>query len=108
MQGRFAVGVGQSFFILEEQRTLSSLDSKEGYYMENGLSKMKENSPLFLSLSGCQICHPLPSNQPPLTNPTSGKVCSGCSTVLLYPRRAANVCCSLCNAVTSVPQPVKL
>ncbi|KAL2473897.1 Protein LSD1 [Forsythia ovata] len=32
-------------------------------------------------------------------------VCSGCRTVLLYPRGAANVCCSLCNAVTSVPPP---
>ncbi|XP_022845870.1 protein LOL3-like isoform X1 [Olea europaea var. sylvestris] len=32
-------------------------------------------------------------------------VCSGCRTVLLYPRGAANVCCSLCKAVTSVPPP---
>ncbi|XP_058196819.1 protein LSD1 [Rhododendron vialii] len=32
-------------------------------------------------------------------------VCSGCRTVLLYPRGATNVCCALCNAITSVPPP---
>ncbi|KAJ9548475.1 hypothetical protein OSB04_021018 [Centaurea solstitialis] len=30
-------------------------------------------------------------------------VCSGCRSILLYPRGAANVCCALCNAVTSAP-----
>lgn len=30
-------------------------------------------------------------------------VCSGCRTVLLYPRGATNVCCAICNVVTSVP-----
>ncbi|KAL3851548.1 hypothetical protein ACJIZ3_013430 [Penstemon smallii] len=30
-------------------------------------------------------------------------VCSGCRTVLLYPRGAANVCCAICNMVTAVP-----
>ncbi|KAK6932039.1 Zinc finger, LSD1-type, partial [Dillenia turbinata] len=30
-------------------------------------------------------------------------VCSGCRSVLLYPRGATNVCCALCNVVTSVP-----
>ncbi|KDP34884.1 hypothetical protein JCGZ_09172 [Jatropha curcas] len=29
--------------------------------------------------------------------------CSGCRSILLYPRGAANVCCALCNTVTSVP-----
>ncbi|KAK2975287.1 hypothetical protein RJ640_022736 [Escallonia rubra] len=28
-------------------------------------------------------------------------VCNGCRTVLLYPRGAVNVCCALCNTVTS-------
>ncbi|KAF7114378.1 hypothetical protein RHSIM_RhsimUnG0090000 [Rhododendron simsii] len=28
-------------------------------------------------------------------------VCSGCRSVLLYPRGATNVCCALCNAITS-------
>ncbi|XP_054802767.1 protein LSD1-like [Prosopis cineraria] len=32
-------------------------------------------------------------------------VCSGCRSVLLYPRGATNVCCALCNAITSVPPP---
>lgn len=32
-------------------------------------------------------------------------VCSGCRSILLYPRGAANVCCALCNAVTSAPPP---
>ncbi|XP_015883198.2 protein LSD1-like [Ziziphus jujuba] len=32
-------------------------------------------------------------------------VCSGCRSVLLYPRGASNVCCALCNSVTSVPTP---
>ncbi|KAM0001811.1 putative transcription factor Znf-LSD family [Helianthus debilis subsp. tardiflorus] len=32
-------------------------------------------------------------------------VCSGCRSILLYPRGASNVCCALCNAVTSVPPP---
>ncbi|XP_076914393.1 protein LOL2-like isoform X3 [Bidens hawaiensis] len=32
-------------------------------------------------------------------------VCSGCRTILIYPRGggASNVCCALCNAFTSVP-----
>ncbi|KVH17472.1 Zinc finger, LSD1-type [Cynara cardunculus var. scolymus] len=30
-------------------------------------------------------------------------VCSGCRSILLYPRGASNVCCALCNSVTSVP-----
>ncbi|KAL8223050.1 hypothetical protein R6Q57_020449 [Mikania cordata] len=30
-------------------------------------------------------------------------VCSGCRSILLYPRGASNVCCALCNTVTSVP-----
>lgn len=32
-------------------------------------------------------------------------MCSGCRSVLLYPRGATNVCCALCNAITSVPPP---
>ncbi|KAK4254781.1 hypothetical protein QN277_010111 [Acacia crassicarpa] len=32
-------------------------------------------------------------------------VCSGCRSILLYPRGATNVCCALCNTVTSVPPP---
>ncbi|PWA63069.1 Zinc finger, LSD1-type [Artemisia annua] len=32
-------------------------------------------------------------------------VCNGCRSILLYPRGASNVCCALCNAVTSVPPP---
>ncbi|KAF5944882.1 hypothetical protein HYC85_018959 [Camellia sinensis] len=32
-------------------------------------------------------------------------VCSGCRSILLYPRGASNVCCALCNAITSVPPP---
>ncbi|CAI9298099.1 unnamed protein product [Lactuca saligna] len=32
-------------------------------------------------------------------------VCSGCRSILLYPRGASNVCCALCNAVTSSPPP---
>lgn len=27
-------------------------------------------------------------------------VCSGCRSVLLYPRGAANVCCAICNTIT--------
>ncbi|KAI3814738.1 hypothetical protein L1987_14382 [Smallanthus sonchifolius] len=30
-------------------------------------------------------------------------VCSGCRSILVYPRGASNVCCALCNAVTPVP-----
>ncbi|KAL7601652.1 protein LSD1 [Lactuca sativa] len=32
-------------------------------------------------------------------------ICSGCRSILLYPRGASNVCCALCNAVTPVPPP---
>ncbi|XP_060216964.1 protein LSD1-like [Lycium barbarum] len=32
-------------------------------------------------------------------------VCSGCRTILLYPRGATNVCCAVCNALTPVPPP---
>nr|GEX22185.1 protein LSD1-like [Tanacetum cinerariifolium] len=32
-------------------------------------------------------------------------ICNGCRSILLYPRGASNVCCALCNAVTSVPPP---
>lgn len=32
-------------------------------------------------------------------------VCSGCRSILLYPRGAPNVCCALCNTITSVPPP---
>ncbi|OVA07805.1 zinc finger protein [Macleaya cordata] len=32
-------------------------------------------------------------------------VCSGCRSILLYPRGAANVCCAICNTITSVPPP---
>ncbi|PIA39791.1 hypothetical protein AQUCO_02600333v1 [Aquilegia coerulea] len=32
-------------------------------------------------------------------------VCSGCRSVLLYPRGAANVCCAICSTITSVPPP---
>ncbi|KAJ0017572.1 hypothetical protein Pint_11400 [Pistacia integerrima] len=32
-------------------------------------------------------------------------VCNGCRSVLLYPRGASNVCCALCNTITSVPLP---
>ncbi|KAI3715314.1 hypothetical protein L6452_22293 [Arctium lappa] len=38
-------------------------------------------------------------------NMQSQIVCSGCRSILLYPRGASNVCCALCNAVTSVPPP---
>ncbi|RZC67966.1 hypothetical protein C5167_011662 [Papaver somniferum] len=36
-------------------------------------------------------------------------VCSGCRSVLLYPRGAANVCCAICNTITAptVPPPGK-
>ncbi|XP_047964051.1 protein LOL2-like isoform X1 [Salvia hispanica] len=30
-------------------------------------------------------------------------VCTGCRTVLLYPRGATNVCCAICNVITAVP-----
>ncbi|KAG6642567.1 hypothetical protein I3843_09G144700 [Carya illinoinensis] len=30
-------------------------------------------------------------------------VCSGCRSILLYSGGATNVCCALCNAITSVP-----
>lgn len=32
-------------------------------------------------------------------------VCSGCRTILLYPRGATNVCCAVCNVLTPVPPP---
>ncbi|CAL0325070.1 unnamed protein product [Lupinus luteus] len=32
-------------------------------------------------------------------------VCSGCQSILFYPRGSPNVRCSLCNTVTSVPPP---
>ncbi|XP_004293683.1 PREDICTED: uncharacterized protein LOC101291798 [Fragaria vesca subsp. vesca] len=32
-------------------------------------------------------------------------VCSGCRSILLYPRGASNVCCALCNIITPVPPP---
>ncbi|XP_047158632.1 protein LSD1 [Vigna umbellata] len=32
-------------------------------------------------------------------------VCNGCRSLLLYPRGATNVCCALCNTITSVPPP---
>ncbi|XP_069150733.1 protein LOL1-like [Solanum lycopersicum] len=32
-------------------------------------------------------------------------VCSGCRTILLYPRGATNVCCAVCNNLTPVPPP---
>ncbi|KAG5622009.1 hypothetical protein H5410_007227 [Solanum commersonii] len=32
-------------------------------------------------------------------------MCSGCRTMLLYPRGASNVCCAVCNALTPVPPP---
>lgn len=32
-------------------------------------------------------------------------VCSGCRSILLYPRGATNVCCALCSTVTAVPAP---
>lgn len=32
-------------------------------------------------------------------------VCNGCRSILLYPRGATNVCCSLCSTVTPVPPP---
>ncbi|GMI81918.1 LESION SIMULATING DISEASE 1, CHILLING SENSITIVE 4 [Hibiscus trionum] len=32
-------------------------------------------------------------------------VCSGCRSILLYPRGATNVCCALCNTITQVPPP---
>lgn len=32
-------------------------------------------------------------------------VCSGCRSILLYPRGATNVCCALCNIITPVPPP---
>ncbi|KDO77549.1 hypothetical protein CISIN_1g026941mg [Citrus sinensis] len=47
------------------------------------------NDSILLSLQGMQ----------------SQLVCSGCRSVLLYPRGATNVCCALCNTITSVPIP---
>ncbi|KAK4488056.1 hypothetical protein RD792_003798 [Penstemon davidsonii] len=38
-----------------------------------------------------------------LADMQSQLVCSGCRTVLLYPRGAPNVCCAICNMVTAVP-----
>ncbi|POO03269.1 Zinc finger, LSD1-type [Trema orientale] len=32
-------------------------------------------------------------------------VCNGCRSILLYPRGATNVCCAICNTITSVPPP---
>jgi LSD1 subclass zinc finger protein len=32
-------------------------------------------------------------------------VCHGCRSLLLYPRGAPSVCCTVCHAVTSVPPP---
>ncbi|RWW69719.1 hypothetical protein BHE74_00022657 [Ensete ventricosum] len=32
-------------------------------------------------------------------------VCSGCRSVLLYPRGAASVCCAICSTITTVPPP---
>lgn len=32
-------------------------------------------------------------------------VCSGCRSILLYPRGASNVCCALCNIITPAPPP---
>ncbi|KAH1232534.1 Protein LSD1 [Glycine max] len=32
-------------------------------------------------------------------------VCNGCRSILVYPRGATNVCCALCNTITSVPPP---
>ncbi|XVE89399.1 hypothetical protein DITRI_Ditri19aG0198500 [Diplodiscus trichospermus] len=32
-------------------------------------------------------------------------VCSGCRSILIYPRGATNVCCALCNTITQVPPP---
>lgn len=40
-----------------------------------------------------------------ITAMQSQLVCSGCRTILLYPRGAANVCCAVCNVVTTVPPP---
>ncbi|KAM1032629.1 hypothetical protein ACFX2C_036273 [Malus domestica] len=39
------------------------------------------------------------------TSMQSQLVCSGCRSVLLYPRGATNVCCALCNTITPVPAP---
>ncbi|KAK8551056.1 hypothetical protein V6N12_039725 [Hibiscus sabdariffa] len=39
------------------------------------------------------------------SNMQSQLVCSGCRSILLYPRGATNVCCALCNTVTQVPSP---
>ncbi|XP_042050306.1 protein LSD1-like [Salvia splendens] len=30
-------------------------------------------------------------------------VCSGCRSLLMYPSGATNVCCALCNSVTTIP-----
>ncbi|XWS11509.1 hypothetical protein CRYUN_Cryun37aG0004200 [Craigia yunnanensis] len=32
-------------------------------------------------------------------------VCSGCRSILLYPRGATNVCCALCNTITQITPP---
>ncbi|WOL07874.1 hypothetical protein Cni_G16623 [Canna indica] len=32
-------------------------------------------------------------------------VCSGCRSILLYPRGATNVCCAICNTISAVPPP---
>ncbi|MCD7465183.1 histone demethylase SWIRM1 [Datura stramonium] len=39
------------------------------------------------------------------TDMQSQLMCSGCRTILLYPRGASNVCCAVCNALTPVPPP---
>ncbi|XP_022853637.1 protein LSD1-like isoform X2 [Olea europaea var. sylvestris] len=33
-------------------------------------------------------------------------VCNGCRSLLMYPSGATNVCCAVCNTITSVPPPV--
>lgn len=33
-------------------------------------------------------------------------MCNGCRSLLMYPSGATNVCCAVCNTVTSVPPPV--
>ncbi|XP_012459193.2 uncharacterized protein LOC105779805 isoform X2 [Gossypium raimondii] len=40
------------------------------------------------------------SNIAPSFNMQSQLICSGCRSILLYPRGATSVCCALCNTIT--------
>lgn len=60
----------------------------------------------FQNIGNRQFCCILPNLfHPTYTAMQSQLVCSGCRTILLYPRGATNVCCAVCNALTPVPPP---